>query len=867
VAEDVRETHLDRGREAVEVLTVGAVVQSTIHEVDRQPLMGTEPLLAEIFAEVAGFEQVSIDNHFFDDMGADSMVMARFCARIRKREDLPSVSMKDIYRNPTIRSLASALRNNATVVSAEPPVLAGDEPSRPVGTAGYVLCGTLQLLYFVGFAYLAGVIIDGVYGWSSAASDPIDIYLRALLAGTVAFLVACAIPILAKWLLIGRWKAQSFRIWSLAYFRFWLVKSLVRASPLVIFAGTPLYTLYLRALGARIGRRVVIASRNVPVCTDLLTIDDDVVIRSGAFFTTYRAQAGLIQTGPVTLGSGAFVGEAAVLDIQTSLGSGSQLGHSSSLHVGRAVPDGERWHGSPAQPADVDYLVVEAARCGPVRRALYVAIQLLLRLAVALPLLIVGVVVLLGKSPWLVALLGGGVSTFAGWTVYRDALVATLVLFVGFLFTGLLLMTTVPRLLNIFLKPDKKYCLYGFHYWLQRVIATMTNVRFFTYLFGDSSYIVPYVRCLGYDLSPVVQTGSNFGLEVRHENPFFCSVGSATMVADGLSVLNVDFSSTSFRISRTSIGRRNFLGNDVIYPPRSKVGDNCLLATKVMVPIDGPLREGVGLLGAPSFEIPRSVERDGRFDQMKTGRELHRRLSAKNRHNLFTIALYLFVRWLYFFATVLLGTAAVAFYYSLGSPTIALFTILMLVFSVAYFVPVDRVTMLFHPLRPRFCSIYDVNFWRWERFWKVPGWAYLEVFNGTPFKVLLWRLLGVRIGRRVFDDGCVMAERTLVSIGDHAVLNAGSKIQCHSQEDGTFKADRTAIGAGATLGLSATVHYGVTVGDGAVLAPGSFLMKGEEVPRGARWAGNPAREMPSFSNTAGVPSLSDSRAIVHGGGR
>ena len=35
--------------------------------------------------------------------------MARFCARVRKRADLPSVSMKDIYQYPTVRSLAAAL--------------------------------------------------------------------------------------------------------------------------------------------------------------------------------------------------------------------------------------------------------------------------------------------------------------------------------------------------------------------------------------------------------------------------------------------------------------------------------------------------------------------------------------------------------------------------------------------------------------------------------------------------------------------------------------------------------------------------------------------------------------------------------------
>src|SRR5439155_21685724 len=112
------------------------------------------------------------------------------------------------------------------------------------------------------------------------------------------------------------------------------------------------------------------------------------------------------------------------------------------------------------------------------------------------------------------------------------------------------------------------------------------------------------------------------------------TVGSGTMVADGLSIVNADFSGTSFRVSRATIGPHNFLGNNIAYPSGGRTGDNCLLATKVMVPLDGHLREGVGLLGSPAFEIPRSVERDSRFDQLREGAELHRRLAAKNRYNL-----------------------------------------------------------------------------------------------------------------------------------------------------------------------------------------------------------------------------------------
>src|SRR5215467_5192263 len=74
-------------------------------------MTSAERTLADVLADVLRVEHLSADSHFFDDLGADSLVMAKFCARVRRRGDLPSVSMPDIYRHPTIRSLAAALAN------------------------------------------------------------------------------------------------------------------------------------------------------------------------------------------------------------------------------------------------------------------------------------------------------------------------------------------------------------------------------------------------------------------------------------------------------------------------------------------------------------------------------------------------------------------------------------------------------------------------------------------------------------------------------------------------------------------------------------------------------------------------------------
>ncbi|MEU4097528.1 Pls/PosA family non-ribosomal peptide synthetase [Streptomyces sp. NPDC026673] len=811
---------------------------------------GSERVLAEVLAQIVQVERVPVDSDFFTDLGADSMLMARFCARLRKRGDVPPVSIKEVYRHPTIRSLATALAD-APPPAPAPPVPspgageAGGTGPAPSGTPRYALCAALQLVFFLAYSYAAALVFAKGVEWIAEGSGVLDAYLRAVLFGAGVFLAVCTLPIAAKWLLVGRWRPRQIRLWSLAYFRFWCVKTLIRSNPLALFAGSPLYSLYLRALGARIGRRVTVLSRHLPVCTDLLTIGDGSVIRRDSFLNCYRAQYGVIRTGTVTLGRDVVIGEATVLDIDTAMGNGSRLAHASSLHAGQRVPDGEHWHGSPAQRTDTDDgRAVGPARCGPVRRAVYAVTQVLTALLVHIPLVVGGAVILVTAVPQFRVLVQPGPTALTRWTFYADALAASAIFFFGAVVLGALLSVTVPRVLSPAVRPDTVYPLFGFRYGMHRAIGFLTNRRFHKVLFGDSSAIVHYLCRLGYDLGDVEQTGSNFGLTVRQDAPRLTSVGRGTMIADGLSVINTDYSGTSFRVSEVRIGPHNFLGNQIAYPARGRTGDDCLLATKVMVPLDGEVREGVGLLGSPSFEIPRTVLRDTRFDHLKEGETFRRRLAAKNRHNAATMALHLLSRWLFFLWVALVVSVAADLYGTFGPPVIALANVLTLLFAVADMMLIERATAGPRGLRPQYCSIYERPFWRHERYWKIthPTEA-IAVFNGTPFKPAIWRLLGVRIGRRVFDDGCYLPERSLVAIGDECVLNEGTRIQCHSQEDGTFKSDRTTLGSGCTLGIGALVHYGVTMGDQAVLAPDSFLMKGEEVPDRARWGGNPAREM------------------------
>lgn len=787
-----------------------------------------EESLAKAAADILGVEQVSVEDDFFQDLGAHSLLMTRFAAEIRSRKITPDVSMRDIYLHPTVRQLASHFAAGPSAQYEYAPQTGRDEFRVPKA-AEYYLCGALQLLFYT--LYSAVTIIWFVEGieWTLVPSGMVGQYFRLSGFFATTFILFSGIPILLKWLLVGRWKAGKIPLWSLRYFRFWLVKQLVQINPMALFSGTEFYNIYLRLLGARIGRNVVNYAKGVPVCTDLITIGDNSVLQKESVLLGYTAQAGYLCMGPITLGAATYVGEAAVLDIGTAMGDGAQLGHRSALLPGQIVPCGKRYHGCPGQETTTDFHRVEAKPCSTLRRILYPAIQLAVGTLIYLPGLILASYAIFESSP--------DAKTIA---VFPDLLAASLAGYFGMLVLGLAFVVSVPRLLNGFLEPEKTYPLYGFHYLIFRYIHGITNSKTYNVLFGDSSYIVHYFKWIGYELNEIVQTGSNFGTYNTHDTPFLCDVGSGTVVSDGLSMMNAHISSSSFRLSKAAIGARNYLGNDVIFPSDAKTGDNCLLATKVMIPIDGPVRENIGLLGSPSFEIPRSTNRDTRQAVIGEG-ELRKRLHKKNTANLKTIAVHLFFRWLFFFLASVAAFYTWPLYQTFGT---AAFIVAMTVFSVlsiGYLILVERISLGFKPLKPRTCSIYDPYFWRIEHYWKVSESGLDAMFSGTPFKNVVSRLLGVKVGAMVYDGGAQATERTLVEIDDYCILNEGTILQSHSLEEGVFKSDYIRLGTGCTTGTKAYVHYGVTMGDYAVLGADSFLMKGETPEPKSIWCGNPAR--------------------------
>ena len=374
------------------------------------------------------------------------------------------------------------------------------------------------------------------------------------------------------------------------------------------------------------------------------------------------------------------------------------------------------------------------------------------------------------------------------------------------------------------------------------------NIKFFiiffllgNIIFGDSSMIVHYLKWIGWELNTVEQSGSNFGTNQKHDNPFLCDIGSGTMVSDGLAMINTEMSASSFRLCKTSIGDNNYLGNNIQFPSNATTGRDCLLGTKVMIPIDGVIRENVGLLGSPAFEIPRAVERDVDIKSSMDDETRSLRLRQKNRHNAVTALAFLAMVWGMIFVALLVGYTALMAYPVYGLLPLMLAGIGLSLASIGVLAFAERAAFGTGKLRPRTVSIHDPYFWKHERYWKFGETPLMSLFKGTPMKNLVTSLLGVKMGAKVFDDGCQFIDKGLIEIGDFANLNEGATIQGHSLEEGAFKSDYIKIGRGSTLGAAAFVHYGVTVEENVFIMPDCFVMKGETLEANSTWLGNPAK--------------------------
>ncbi len=125
--------------------------------------------------------------------------------------------------------------------------------------------------------------------------------------------------------------------------------SLVGLAKILILShlkGMPILNAFYRAMGARIGRNVIINSCNLSEL-DLLTIGDDSFIGGDAVVIGHAGEGGVLKIRPVRIGSRCTVGQSSIVFPGAIMEDGSVLGALSLLPKGRELPVGTVWGGNP----------------------------------------------------------------------------------------------------------------------------------------------------------------------------------------------------------------------------------------------------------------------------------------------------------------------------------------------------------------------------------------------------------------------------------------------------------------------------------------------------------------------------------------
>ncbi|TDT95702.1 non-ribosomal peptide synthetase-like protein [Streptomyces sp. 846.5] len=180
--------------------------------------------------------------------------------------------------------------------------------------------------------------------------------LAAVCSGAVllaAGVTACAVSLAAKWLLIGRFKAVEHPLWSSHVWRNELADTFteVLAAPWLLNAvpGTPVLNLWLRGLGASVGRGVWCESYWLPEA-DLVTLGDGVSVNRGCVLQTHLFHDRIMRMDTVTLQEGATLGPHGIVLPGTTIGARTTLGPASLVMRGESVPADSRWLGNPIAP-------------------------------------------------------------------------------------------------------------------------------------------------------------------------------------------------------------------------------------------------------------------------------------------------------------------------------------------------------------------------------------------------------------------------------------------------------------------------------------------------------------------------------------
>jgi non-ribosomal peptide synthetase-like protein len=789
------------------------------------PRSDTEHMVLGIWQDIFHSQEISCADDFFVDLGGYSLLASRFISYLRAEKGFTSISVLNIYENPTIRSFAAFLE--AQVTPTEPHGIPEfkEVPSGRYRTAKVLQALGILLIYGIQGLLWLGPIITAIYFSDRGMSDPASM-LVGLLLHTVSVPAVLLFAIATKWIVGGQFKEGSYPVWGSVFLRWWFVDRVLAIAPVTFLCGTPLAAVYLRLLGAKVGKNVLFDSLDID-CPDMIEIGDDCSFENSAWLRAAEVTQGELHIHPLRIGNGCMVGVRSGVCGGTVLEEGVALRDLTCVTPGTTVPRDEEWVGSPGRKAPQRLLPLydPTRQPGIGRRRFFAAFQILL----------VGLLTMLEAIPFLVI----------AYTLYNRSEVLTEYLLEPLYAVALVLLACAQALLIKWLVIGKlKPGTYPFPggYWVRKWFAdkhldVLTSIIVPVY---DSLFARPWCRALG------MKCGPRSEIALPRRMPYdLVELGEESFLASEVSIGMPLRRNGQVTLERTVVGKRAFLGNDSVVPQGSQVPEESLLGVLSVWPTPAETgdRSGQAWLGSPAFPMPnRQVHAE--FDVKQTYSPTKRLYAERLLHESLRIILPSF-------CSLVLASGLIEAFTAIWNETSLPVAVLCspLLYLCAAFIGAGMCwiskAVLVGRYQPAINPLWSRFVWKAETYSAILHDFGVAVFVlplvGTPYLSGFMRFLGAKIGKRAFIHTTDFTETDMIYVGDDVALNVNAPLQAHLFEDRVMKIGTIRIGDRCSVGNYSVILCDSELKADSYVGPLSLVMKGETIPRGTFWVGSPAQ--------------------------
>jgi non-ribosomal peptide synthetase-like protein len=322
-------------------------------------------------------------------------------------------------------------------------------------------------------------------------------------------------------------------------------------------------------------------------------------------------------------------------------------------------------------------------------------------------------------------------------------------------------------------------------------------------------------------------------------------IGEGSFLADSVSIGSPEVKNKIMRIRKISIGTKTFIGNSAVIASGSSIGDDALIGVLSVPPKNKTesLKKGSSWLGSPAMFLPQR-QQSAHFPDKLTFNP--------------TADLYIKRGFVEFFKITLpyvISSSLIAIFYLIINHLIedsSLHHVFWMapILLLLLFMTTPLITVVFKKLLIGTYRASNKPLWSWF-VWNnelvnslCESMVYPLLVNmtlGTPFAPVFFKMMGCKIGKKVYMETTEITEFDLVDIGDYACLNHLSTIQTHLFEDRVMKMSHLKIGTGCTLGAMSVILYDSVMEEHSSMDSLSLIMKGEVIPAHTKWAGSTAK--------------------------